>query len=91
MSLARMNMDERASYFMGQAILRMYRDTATASPERSRDFEAIDRCMITYLTPEEFEHVVPTTGILFGGDEPRPARPRTVIPFPGKPDPDIPF
>ncbi|MEI9803527.1 MAG: hypothetical protein WDN48_02390 [Pseudolabrys sp.] len=68
MSLARMNQDERASYFIGQAVLRQL-EKAPRDPETLREIEAIARWITHWLTDDEYAHVVMMTGIIFDQDD----------------------
>jgi hypothetical protein len=96
MSLSRMNAEERASYFIGQAVLRHLKD-APRNSETLRDFEAIERMITQRLTAEEYGHVCATTGYLFGmeDDDEAFARNRKAQdpskPPPGPDDDDMPF
>jgi hypothetical protein len=66
MSLSRMNAEEKAVYFIGQAILRQL-EKAPRDPDPLREIEAVSRWMEHWLTPDEYHHVMLTTGYDFGG------------------------
>jgi hypothetical protein len=61
-----MNREERASYFVGQAILRQLRD-APRDPETVREIGAVCRWIEYWLTADEYVHVATTTGYDFAG------------------------
>ena len=57
MSLSRMNADERASYFVGEAI-RRYLENLTWSPEMEATIETLKQVIKPRLTADEWAHVV---------------------------------
>jgi hypothetical protein len=61
-----MNAEERAAYFIGQAILRQLQH-APRDPDTVREIEGVSRWMEHWLTPDEYHHVMITTGHDFGG------------------------
>jgi hypothetical protein len=61
MSLARMNAAERASYFIGQAVLRQL-ERAPGDPDAVRELAAVSRWMEHWLTTDEYVHVMMHTG-----------------------------
>jgi hypothetical protein len=90
MSLKRMNADERASYFLGQAVLRQL-EHAPRDPDTIREIDAISRWIEHWLTDDEYHHVLTTTGYSFAGefaDLDSPHRSTSVM---GGEDDDLPF
>jgi hypothetical protein len=67
MSLSRMTREERASYFIGQAVLRQL-EQAPRDPDTMREIDAVSLWIEHWLTPEEYVHVLATTGYDFAGD-----------------------
>jgi hypothetical protein len=78
MSISRMNAEERASYFVGEAV-RRYIENTPWSVEKENAVEILQQWMKKSLTPAEWTHVVKV--MTFGEHLVEPPVPLRDVPF----------
>ena len=84
-----MNQEERAAYYIGLAVLRQL-EHAPRDPDTDREIDAVSRWIEHWLTPDEYVHVVTTTGYDFAEELSRD-EPLSPQPPSSSRDDDVPF
>ena len=87
MSLRRLNAEERATYLIGEAVMRQLLN-APRDPDTQREIEAVSRWITHWLTAEEYHHVACNTGYIFDSEDAEEMMPGTARQPPATPTDD---